>query len=476
MRPRPRTRLTAVLAASAALLATAPLTAASTAYAAPVRLHDDLNGDGHRDLVVGAPGATVDGVPSAGAVVVLYGSADGLSGGRRTVIHQNSPGIPGTAEDSDRFGASVATGDLDGDGLPDLVVGAGSEAIGTRQGVGSVTVVWGSAGGLGTGTALPQPAWREHVSFGENLAVGDFTGDGALDLTVAGRDGPYHYTGPFARDGESADRYLDDRLGTTHNVISGDLDGDGRAERVVLPGPVDGDPNGDVYVDRFVNGALVRTELPGADGEVGSIGDIDGDGYGDLVLGASTDPGSGETGHLGGQISVWYGGPGGPDPKQRPQIVHQDTPGVPGASERADAFGSSVAVGDVDGDGHADVAAGAFLEDLSGEEEAGSVTVLYGSADGLTADRAVSLHQDTAGVPGAAEAYDYFGRSVRLADLTGDGRAELSSGVPGENSDQGYLQVFRGASSGVSASGVFGLAASGAGLSGQAWLGHSLLP
>ncbi len=149
---------------------------------------------------------------------------------------------------------------------------------------------------------------------------------------------------------------------------------------------------------------------------------------------------------------------------------------MPGVSEPADSFGSSVAVGDVDGDGRADVAVGAILEDLSGKSGAGMVTVLYGSADGLSTDRAVSLHQDTAGVPGGAEAYDYFGRSVRLADLTGDGRAELSVGIPGEDSGQGYLQVFRGTSSGVSTSGVFALTAANAGLSGQAWFGSALLP
>ncbi len=149
---------------------------------------------------------------------------------------------------------------------------------------------------------------------------------------------------------------------------------------------------------------------------------------------------------------------------------------MPGVSEPADSFGSSVAVGDVDGDGRADVAVGAILEDLSGKSGAGMVTVLYGSADGLSTDRAVSLHQDTAGVPGGAEAYDYFGRAVRLADLTGDGRAELSVGIPGEDSGQGYLQVFRGTSSGVSTSGVFALTAANAGLSGQAWFGSALLP
>lgn len=79
--------------------------------AAPAVAHGavpgDVNGDGHRDAALPAPGANAAGKAGARAVVVLYGAMSGLSTSRRAVIRQNSPGAPGTAETEDHFGVKA---------------------------------------------------------------------------------------------------------------------------------------------------------------------------------------------------------------------------------------------------------------------------------------------------------------------------------------------------------------------------------
>ncbi|MGW7201026.1 FG-GAP-like repeat-containing protein [Streptomyces chryseus] len=454
------------------------LCCAPGAAAAPVRsgIEADYNGDGYLDLAVGAPNAKVGSREQAGAVVVLYGSASGVSGGRRTVVHQDSPGVPGAAERNDRFGRSMASADLDGDGYSDLVVGAPSETVGSVPSRGSVTVLWGGRQGIASGANLPLPSGLDEESvMGSGVAAGDFNGDGRNDVTVTGRTQTRTYFGAFTRSGASA-RQQTENLGSTTNVVAGDLSGDGVAERL-YPRFTSDDPAGAIAYIRWTGGSTyATTELTGADGDTAAVGDINGDGFGDLVVGDALDPGGDRTGgHKGGQLTVWYGGPTGPTPTQRPTVVHQDTPGVPGSGESADGFGVSVAVGDIDKDGYADVAVGAPYEDLNGSAEAGSVTVLYGSKAGLTTTRARMITQDTTGVPGAPERSDYFGHALTLRDLTGDGRSDLVVGAPEENS-YGAVTVLRGAASGLSTSSVASITGPAAGLSGtsQEWFGMVL--
>ncbi|MFD8818577.1 VCBS repeat-containing protein, partial [Streptomyces sp. NPDC059627] len=118
----------------------------------------DFNGDGYRDAVLPAPGANVSGKEGAGAVVVLYGSASGLSTSRRKTITQNTAGVPGAVEAGDAFGAATATADLNRDGYADLVVGTPYEDTSKGTDSGAVTVLWGSRSGLTSGTDLPSPS------------------------------------------------------------------------------------------------------------------------------------------------------------------------------------------------------------------------------------------------------------------------------------------------------------------------------
>jgi hypothetical protein len=221
---------------------------------------------------------------------------------------------------------------------------------------------------------------------------------------------------------------------------------------------VDGDTGGTVLTYRWTGTSYKFGELTQADGMSGSVADINGDGYGDLVLGDASDPSADKPGgHKGGQITVWYGGPTGPDPAQKPTVVHQDSTGVPGSGETGDSFGSELSTGDINGDGYADVVVAASGEDLEKAMDAGSVTVLFGSASGLRTSGSKSYTQNTAGVPGTAETGDRFGTSVDLTDVTKDGRADLTVGV--DENGTGGVWTLRGASTGLTTSGAQGITA-----------------
>ncbi|MFD3455415.1 FG-GAP-like repeat-containing protein [Streptomyces sp. NPDC058691] len=463
----------------AATLTTGLLTCLpGTAIAAPSGLAGDFNGDGYRDVAIGAFGAQVGSAQNAGAVVVLYGSRSGVSAAKKTVITQNSAGVPGTAEDGDRFGSSLAAGDLNVDGYADLVVGSQYESIGSRDGVGSATVIWGGKSGLTGGSALPSPSGlSEWGGYSSGVATGDFNGDGKTDVTITGQSRTGLYRGPFARTGKPVSLTGVGELGSTYEVIVGDLNGDRAAERL-YPFAVSGDEGGDIRYFSYDPGDeshpesdYAQTELAQADGSQGAIGDINGDGYGDLVLGEHEDPRSTKkSGHKGGQITVWYGGANGPDPAQKPTVIHQDTAGVPGTGEADDLFGSALAVGDINGDKYADVAVGALGEDNGAARDSGSVTILFGSATGLKGSGAKSYTQNTAGVPGSNEADDAFGQSVRLIDLDKNGKADLVVGAGGENG-YGAVTVLRGSASGLTTTGATSLTARGVSLKGGAGFG-----
>ncbi|MEU6687954.1 FG-GAP and VCBS repeat-containing protein [Streptomyces sp. NPDC046832] len=199
----------------------------------------------------------------------------------------------------------------------------------------------------------------------ETPALGDFNGDGHLDLATGGRllYGPFDRTTGAARSRTlalEAEYFTDD-------VAAGDVDHDGITDLVALihDRSDDGmhDPDHKHRREVFLRGTRDGLSAPAPvnnpdgtrmrGGESLGVGDVDKDGYADLVIGRPND-GFGEVDLddpllKGGQIGVVHGSADGPDTSRT--IIMQDSPGVPGASEWADTFGGAISVGDVDADG-----------------------------------------------------------------------------------------------------------------------------
>ncbi|MGW5866190.1 FG-GAP repeat protein [Streptomyces sp. NPDC055239] len=148
------------------------------------------------------------------------------------------------------------------------------------------------------------------------------------------------------------------------------------------------------------------------------------------------------SGSKGGEVSVVYGTSSGPSATRRTTLT-QSSSGVPGASEYGDNFGAAVAVGDLDGDGNAELATGAPGESIGSEPDvilgAGTVTLLRGSASGLRTTGAITLTQDSPGVPGASGSMDGFGATLLASDIGADGRLDLTATAAQENDDAGAV-------------------------------------
>ncbi|MGW1954740.1 FG-GAP-like repeat-containing protein [Streptomyces sp. NPDC001920] len=464
-----RTSLAVVLAVTAAAVVPATHAAADTPSATG-KLQDDFNGDGYSDLAVAAPEATVDGKARAGYVAVVYGSASGLRTASRQVVSQNTPGVTDSAETDDRFGSAVSAADLDQDGYADLIVGVtGEDSVEGGAETGLVQVLWGGANGLSGGAPLAYGRGTyDRLSSRGQLSVGDVNGDGAPDLVVVESYVKLRVVrGPFGRDGSAKggeQLVLDDSDPRFLDLDTGDVNGDGVDDVVATMNDGDeydfrrvtywrGTPDGLAEKVVLRDGRGWRIE----GGESLDLGDVNGDGIADVVVGRPVDGYDSDVDTpipMGGRVAFVPGTAGGPD-GTRAMYVNQDSAGVPGIAERMDGFGADVSVADVNGDGYADVSTGVPGEDFDGVSGAGGVVVLRGGAGGLTGAGATGVNQNTAGVPGVAETGDDFGRATHLVDADHDGRAELVVGAPGENANAGSVWVFKPTSSGITPTGSF---------------------
>jgi hypothetical protein len=460
---------TAAAALTGGLLAVAAGAASATVTGAKV----DFNGDGYADVAVSAGNAYVSGKKGAGQIVALYGSASGLSSSKRKTISQNTTGVPGSAETNAGFGWVSAIGDFNGDGFSDLAVGAPLDNVGTDTDGGSVAILWGSTGGLTGGTAINDPAASSHDRWGQSLAAADYDGDGTDDLAIGSNGATiYVYKGGIDKSGTPGSRSTVKPAimsgGDTGplNLTAGDVNGDRRADLVVDGYETTSTKgwNANYYLPGTASGLTTSNAVKLSAGIITGIGDVNGDGYGDIVTGMQWDATSGVPGtSKGGKVKITYGSASGPAASTS---FTQNSGAVPGDSETSDYFGNDLALGDINGDGFQDLAVGSQGEDIGSDTNTGSVTVLFGSPTGIDTTNGIQYFtQDRAGVPGSNEDNDNFGSDVHLDDVNGDGTADLTIGAYGENAFDGSITGLLSNATRITTTGAVGISASAAGVS-----------
>jgi hypothetical protein len=384
----------------------------------------DVNGDGLDDLIIGAPYTDAPGLAS-GASYVVFGKTGGFASNINLSSLDGNTGfrLSGAAS-LDRSGKSVASaGDVNGDGFDDLIVGArhasphGSES-------GASYVVFGKAGG-----------------FASNIGLSSLNGTTGFKLSGAAA---------YDKSGRSV-------------ASAGDVNGDGFADLIV--GAYDADPNGNSSGASYVvfgkaSGFASNIDLSSLNGTTGfklsgaaandrsgrsvaSAGDVNGDGFDDLIIGArdATPNGNGS-----GASYVVFGKASG----FASNIALSSLDGTTGFKLSGAAFdgsGASVAAaGDVNGDGFADLIVGAPFADPNGGTDKGATYVVFGKASGFASNINLSSLDGSAGFKiSGVELDGRSGWSVSSAgDVNGDGFADLIVGAPyadanGVNSGVSYV-------------------------------------
>ena len=383
----------------------------------------DVNGDGYTDLIVGAPFNDAGG-SNAGRAYIYFGGS---------IINSGVDLILTGLAAGDQFGFTVSTaGDVNGDGYYDVIVGAPlNDAIGANAG--RAYVYYGGSTMNNTADVILSGA-AANDQFGASVSfAGDFNSDGFGDLIVganlndaggsnAGR--AYIYFG-----GSTMNNVVDiilnglaasDQFGISVST-AGDINGDGYGD--VIAGALFNDAGGsnagrayiyfggnspDNTADLLLTGAAAGDQFGIS---VSTAGDVNGDGFSDVIAGANLND---ATGTDAGSAYIYFGG-----------SIPDNTADVNLSGVAGDRFGYSVSTaGDVNGDGYSDVIAGALQNDAGGTD-AGRSYIYFGG---------INMENTADAILTGAAAGDQFGFSVSTAgDMNGDGYSDVIAGATGND-------------------------------------------
>ncbi|MBK9646705.1 MAG: FG-GAP repeat protein [Deltaproteobacteria bacterium] len=385
-----------------------------------IDLSGDVYGDdGYDDLVIGAPGYSSD----TGIVYIYKGSASGISSTSTTSKTVSTSGVKG-------FGASLAvTPSLDSDSIDDLIIGAPY----SNSNQGYAYAVSGGKSSIDTAYSVTGPTGSS-LNFGTEIAaLGDLNADGYNDFAIGipaynSKSGTvYVYMGNGTLSGTltsknilSANEWVEQFGSSLPGPI--DTNGDGVDDLVV--GAYEAEEDGRIYtylgsssgINTTYDHVIAPDNYEFTTGDY--IGDVNGDGYDEVVLVDRTNTGF---------LYVFMGSAGGPG--DEPDLV------LKGANN--DALGYDLrGVGDLNGDGYGDMVAGAQGSGLP----ANSVFVYMGSAAGLSSAPTTRLYNSN----GSSSSTGYMGNAIDAGDVNGDGLNDLAVCALDVGSS-GELYIFHGA-------------------------------
>lgn len=394
----------------------------------------DVNGDGYDDILVWSEDADPNGVWNAGATYVVFGSGDGFTAELNLSSLDGTNGfvINGITEQSETYaGRPVASaGDINGDGYDDIVIGVSMTDVGVYASAGQSYIVYGAADGFSASIDLSNLDGTngfvingDQVFGGSGYAVsgaGDFNGDGIDDVIISSHSSDYNTTNAVGEahilfgttDGFGATfelRDIDGSNGVTFRGINsndnmswdvssaGDVNGDGIDD--IILGAIVADPNGVNWAGEsyIVFGStepfpstINLSSLDGTNGfaiqgvhedsrtgwMVSGAGDINGDGYDDVIIGM--DPLLSTAAE---EAYVVFGGADGFDPILDLSSLDGTNGFVLHGINASDGVGTALSsAGDVNGDGIDDLLIGARYADASGLVSSGESYVIYGQS------------------------------------------------------------------------------------------------